>query len=549
MVKKKDITNKIKKYLEDGIISAKNGNLEEAYFLFNRAISEDKQNFKAYINLSNLEIIKGNFTQAINILKNYIDIFGFEINIINHIGKICSNYKLDKDLLSLFEFCKINSKKIENKLYFLYFLKGIFLEREKNYKEAIQFYELSIKCNSNFDTSYINILHLLEQTNKLEKFDFFLKESEKLITSKDYNKYFYYFQSLLFTRIAKYKESLDIIEKFNLLIKFQNHHEIYLRLLNIISKNHEKIKNFKLAFEAITKRNISLLNSKDNQKYEPKEIFDTIKKYKKFYTKKNVNYINAGIMKYPDINLLFLVGFPRSGTTLLDTILRTHSRIKVLEEEPILYDCRKEFFESRNNNLLELKNITNVEKNKLRNNYFKKTLPLLEKSQNTIIDKLPLSIIEIGFIRSLFPESKIILALRHPCDVVLSCYFSHFTINHAMANFLNWEKTIDFYNKVFDLFEFYERELKINYFKIKYENVVKNFKIEISLLLEFLNLKYEEKLESFFLTAKKRDRISTPSYSQVINPLYASSIGRWKDFKNIKNPELALKKWINKFDY
>ena len=83
--------------------------------------------------------------------------------------------------------------------------------------------------------------------------------------------------------------------------------------------------------------------------------------------------------------------------------------------------------------------------------------------------------------------------------MVTSCFFSYFKINDAMINFLKIEDTINFYNKVLDLFEFYEGELDLNYILIKYEEIVHNFSNNINLLLEFLDLPYENQLENFFI--------------------------------------------------
>ena len=117
-----------------------------------------------------------------------------------------------------------------------------------------------------------------------------------------------------------------------------------------------------------------------------------------------------------------------------------------------------------------------------------------------------------------------------------------------MINFLDWNDTITFYNEVLDLFDNYTKEFEINYIEVKYENIVKDFKKEVNKILMFLNLDYESKLENFFITAKKRSKISTPSYNQVINPLYQSSIGRWKNYKNIKGIKFKLDRWIKELD-
>ena len=171
------------------------------------------------------------------------------------------------------------------------------------------------------------------------------------------------------------------------------------------------------------------------------------------------------------------------------------------------------------------------------------------EGKKIVIDKFPLLITEIGFINCIFPNAKIIFAVRHPCDVVISCFFTSFKINEAMIKFLDWQNTIDFYNKVLDLFVFYENELELKYKIIKYEDVVKNFKYQITKLVEFLDLKYEKNLEKFYETAKNRFQIFTPSYTQVVNPLYTSSINRWKNYDQSKFLSTSLSKWIEKFNY
>ena len=139
--------------------------------------------------------------------------------------------------------------------------------------------------------------------------------------------------------------------------------------------------------------------------------------------------------------------------------------------------------------------------------------------------------------------------MRHPCDVVTSCFFSSFKINDAMVNFLSWSSTIEFYNKVFDLFEFYSNEMNLSFITIKYEDLIFNFKNNVQKITKYIGLEYESNMENFFITAKNRPRISTPSYSQVINPLYTTSINRWKKYPNTHETQKKLNKWIKNFNY
>ena len=234
---------------------------------------------------------------------------------------------------------------------------------------------------------------------------------------------------------------------------------------------------------------------------------------------------------------------------MLDSILRSHSEITVLEEKPYLLNLRHEFFKQNDNNLSSLLNITQDIRDKIRNEYFKKIFSQISKNKRIIVDKFPLTIIELGFVKCIFPNAKIILAMRHPCDVVTSCFFSSFKINDAMVNFLSWSSTIQFYNKVFDLFEFYSNEMNLNFLTIKYEDLIINFKNNVQKMTKYIGLEYESNMENFYITAKNRSRISTPSYTQVINPLYTTSINRWKNYPNTNETQKKLNKWIKKFSY
>tara|TARA_A100001011_G_scaffold400732_1_gene518071 strand:- start:4366 stop:6018 length:1653 start_codon:yes stop_codon:yes gene_type:complete len=541
--------NDYQAYLSEGLNFAKNSNYEEAQSSFKKAINLNKKKYEAYINLSNIYLLKNMIKKSKDLLFSYLKKNGNEINIANHLGKICIKYNLDNDIIKLFNF--FNLEKIDKKKdkKFLYFLQGQFNEKKSKPLSAIISYKNTISCDAHFFESYPKLLNLLESTNDILNFKKYLDIGYLKFNEGQNKDILILYECILLNRTFNYKKSEQKIKKNKLYEKFTNKTDFLILLLDLQSKNNEKLKNFDDAFEKVKLRNKYLINHRTNSKFNIDVMSNTIDKYKSFFKRNVVESITQRLSYNDDSNLVFLVGFPRSGTTLLDTILRTHSKIRVLEEKPYLLDLRHKYFSKNNNDLLSLINIKQDEKDYIRKAYFQKLkLNNIEKN-NIIIDKLPLSIIEIGFIKCIFPNSRIILALRHPCDAVISCFFSSFKINEAMVNFLSWENTINFYNKVFDLFDFYEKEFDLEYFKIKYEDIVFDFKTQITSLVNYLDLKYEKKLENFYLTAKERKKISTPSYNQVIKPIYTSSIDRWKNYKEIKNPQNQLKKWIEKFNY
>jgi len=170
-------------------------------------------------------------------------------------------------------------------------------------------------------------------------------------------------------------------------------------------------------------------------------------------------------------------------------------------------------------------------------------------SKKTIIDKFPLNLIELGFIKSVFPNAKIILAIRHPLDCIISCVLTAFKINEAMLNFENLKTTSFFYNQVFGLLFKYIKFFNIKFHQVKYENIVLNFDDEIKKILNYLNLDFETNMKNFFETAKSRENINTPSYDQVTKPLYSNSINRHLNFHEIKNIATTVDYWVEYFDY
>ena len=356
----------------------------------------------------------------------------------------------------------------------------------------------------------------------------------------------FYYESLYLYRKKEYKQSLSILINVNLEKKFtQNQSEKdKADYYHLLSRLYEKLHRFNESYNFAIKRNKITLAFKENKKFKKELILDTISVYKNFFDKKNkfkLNNVSNGI---DHSNLAFLIGFPRSGTTLLDTILRSHSQTLVLEEKPYLLDIRHQFY--KNHEISEIFNLDESEKIRMQKQYFSS----FDYNPNKlIVDKYPLNLIELGFLKTLFPKSKIILAIRHPLDCIISCVLTAFKMNEGMVNFENIHTTSFFYNECFELlfkyFSFYE----IQYHQIKYENIISDFKNEITKLIKFLNLNFEDNIYNYQKTAKQREKINTPSYDQVVQPLYSSSINRYKNFDEIKKIEADISRWIDKFSY
>jgi tetratricopeptide (TPR) repeat protein len=241
----------------------------------------------------------------------------------------------------------------------------------------------------------------------------------------------------------------------------------------------------------------------------------------------------------------FLLGFPRSGTTLLDTMLMGHPGIEVLEEEATLLTASKILpFD-------ELPKASGEQVRAARDEYFRvASLHVPLAPGKLLLDKNPLSLNFLPLIRRLFPDSKIILALRHPCDVVLSCYITNFKLNDAMSSFLRLDTAAELYDLSFAYFEKARGLVGLPVHTVVYENVVEDRERELRSLIDFLGLDWSNGVLDHESTALNRGRIKTASYSQVAQPIYDRSAGRWRNYRKHLEPVLPiLEPWVAKFGY
>ena len=167
-----------------------------------------------------------------------------------------------------------------------------------------------------------------------------------------------------------------------------------------------------------------------------------------------------------------------------------------------------------------------------------------------VIDKLPLNILEVPLINQVFPQAKFVLALRHPLDCIISCWMHNFEMNPAMANMVDLDRVVDFYCTAMEVFHLCQTRYALNIHRVRYEDLVLDFEGEVSNILRFLNLKWEEGLRNYQETAFARGMISTPSYSQVVKPIYNTASYRWKNYKKYLAPyKTRLAPWLQEYGY
>ena len=583
------------------------GNLQKAEFFLKKSLEINPKDINALVNLACVLKDSGNPKQAEKFLKDALKInpsFDFALTnlgavlnelekfdegeqylrkalsinssspmALNNLGNILSNKKNNKEA----ELCYRKAIEIKSDFSIAYNNLGSLLSKQGNLIEAEKFTQKAINFNPKFELAYVNLGTIKIDLDKL-------KEAEELFLSAiEINEKYNYAYSNLFrlyektNKISKLKNKIESLNQneniineilmFKARISFREKDFITAKkyidqvsnewikntdhLTNLLYWSfkafiEDKVRNYDEAFRCFEKSQLNLKYENTN----PKIFQDYITTYRKNIDKDAFLAKTKGTKIIKD-SPVFLIGFPRSGTTLLDTILRSHPEIDVLEEKPLINSVEQIIKSKFKCSLDNLHNLTSKDLDYLRKHY----LEILRnncdnKNAKILIDKFPFQTVCLPLINLLFPNSKIIFTHRNPYDTVLSCFQQSFEPNNAMANFRSIESASRIYDLTMSIWLDYKEKLKMNHITSKYEDLIEDFDKHILKILNFLDVSWDENIKNYRNTAHDRGKINTPSSSQVVQPLYKSSIYKWKNYeKYVKNSTRYLHKWISYFKY
>ena len=286
-----------------------------------------------------------------------------------------------------------------------------------------------------------------------------------------------------------------------------------------LSKAFENIGNIKKSISHLEAGN-ELKNSLI--KYDIKDDLKIFNLIKKLFNNLDFNSLQ---LKHNSSKFIFVVGMPRSGTSLIERIVSSHDQVFGAGELPFLADI---ILSEINNHPKDLQSFFSEKKNlnSLAESYLDK-VSIIKNNGKVILDKSLLNFLWIGFIKILFPHAKIIHVKRNAKDTCLSCYKNLFDNN---LNFTYKKSDLtSFYYAYLDLMNFWEKTLTGSVYTINYEDVIKDPKKNISDLLAFCNLNYNEKCLNFH---KNKSPVKTMSASQVTKKIYSTSIHSYKKYQD-----------------
>ena len=516
------------------------------------------------------------FKKISKISKTFLEKYKTDIDVLHVviISEInCNNFikaeNLTKELLDIKE-----SKEI-------YYLYGNILKLQNKYEEAITAYKKSIKLDETFSEAYNNLANVQK---KIELIDEAYRNYEKSIKYNKRNLQAYFNLANLFRSekkfdlaIINFKHVINIDENFVqaysnigqiyaslgivmeaekylqlaiekdgqhiesyksyfLLKKIKEDDKIYLKLKNLI--NNDQIKNIEKQNMLYSLSKASFDIGKDNEaftflekanelrlrevKFSQKKIEKNYQRLKdifsKIYKKKLEFYEEYN--SYP----IFILGMPRSGTSLLEQIISNHSMVYGGGELSLLTNTINKFDNELDFNFLDT--LT-----KIRDDYLFNLNKLSKKKY--ITDKLPGNFKFIGIILESIPEAKIIHVERNPMAVCWSNYKSNFLSNNGMEYTLRQKDIAEFFTSYNNLMKFWSEKFPGKIINIDYENLIENYEFEVKNLLLKLNLKWEDQVLKFY---ENKRSVDTASFMQVREKIYKNSSEQWKKYQNFLSP-------------
>lgn len=324
------------------------------------------------------------------------------------------------------------------------------------------------------------------------------------------------------------------IDELSLLYKSLINKDDKLHIGHALAREYELSTEYDLCFNVLIKTKAEKLHSIDYSINHDKALFKAIKeqfrsrsKYEKDISP-SINEQHTSPNKPNEA--VFIVGMPRTGTTLVERILTNHPDVTSAGELQNFGRLFKEHSQTKTPHVIDkvtIENSHNINFNALGKDYINSTRNLTGNTEY-FIDKMPLNVLYAGFIIKALPNVKVICLDRNPLDTIVSNFKQLFSINSPQYNYAyDLHSTAEFYLLFRDLALFWQQNYPENFYIINYESLVKQPDIESKKLFSFCELSWKQE---YLDITNNKSPVATASTLQVRKPIHSNSVDYWKNF-------------------
>ena len=481
----------------------------------NQLISENPKNVFLYNLLGLILVGQDKIDDALNCYQKGIDLDQNNAMIYNNIALLYTNNKFDNKKAEYFYNKSIKANPINPEAYNNL---GTLYKSVDRFEEAINCFKKAIDNNSKFVQAYHNLGNIYITVGKIS-------EAKKTLFEAISVDPYYTNSHRTLSRLVKYNKEDDHFKKLK---KINNEKNIKISdKINIafaLGKAYEDMNDYKNSFKMYQEANTlhderikySIVRDKNRFK-NIKNIF-----HKELFEKfRNTGFLNS--------SPIFILGMPRSGTSLVEQILSSHSEVFGAGERIIIVKLLQKYFGEKNLSLFfeDDKNF-NKDLFSIIGKEYVYAIKNISDNSARFTDKLPENFFWIGLIKLILPNAKILHCSRDPRDNCFSLFKNYFP-NNSLDYSYNLHNVVEYYNLYYDLMNYWKNLFPKFIFEVKYENLVSNTEKEIRSMLNFCDLQWDNKCLDFY---KNKRAVKTASDVQARNKIYSSSINLWKKYEN-----------------
>ena len=498
--------------LYKGIRHVKAGRLRLAEEAYKKVLKKDKNNIDALRLLGLLAFKTKDYDIA---EKLFLKVLSLDSSFFLAWDNLAKLYRVQNKLLKsipAFEnLIKLDPRNFEA----LVSLGTVYIKLSK-YHEGINLYEKSLKIKPENPRVYLSLGHALKTIGERKKSEHAYQNAIKYfpLSGEAY-------WSL--ANLKTYEFSKKEIANMELSIEQNIHPNELIQMHFALGKAYESNKQFDKSFEHYAEGNWQqrkqISYNAEDYKISIDELIDFFEKNNDIYKLKANSKLNDPI---------FILGLPRSGSTLIEQILASHSLIEGTQELPNILAISRDIKlinpnKGYPNNLLSLDQSSFAD---LGQKYIDET-KWARSSKPFFIDKMPNNFVHIGLIKLILPKAKIIDARRNPMDACFSCFKQYFAKGQHFTYDL--DDIARYYKDYIRLMDYWKKLFPNEIFTINYEDIIKNPNERINDLLEFCNVEFEENCLNFYQSKRP---VKTASSEQVRQPMYKTGLDYWKNYAN-----------------
>ena len=517
------MVNNIKQLHKQAQEAINQGQYQQAHQLIINILSQDKYFADGYFLLAMIASVHHNSGKAIELIKQAIVLAPKQVE---YIAQLAKHYALVNDHVQALHHANDAANLVFNsapKSALTFDTIGVAFSQIGLHQKAVPFFKQAVAANNKNGLFFFNLGASLKFTGDFSAARVAYEQTIALMPS-------YCKAHAALTSLGDITLNNNHIERLAKLYKQVTQSDDLLYIGHALAREYEALGDYDKAYQYLNQSKKAKLAKLDYQFSDDQQMFNALTEF--FNTSKiNAHTQDELNIGYDSDEPLFVVGMPRTGTTLVERILSKHSAVTSAGELQHFGLLLKELSKTSTNKVIDKETVmaaASINFKKLGKAYIDSTRAITGNSSK-FVDKMPLNVLYAGFIIKALPKAKIICLDRGPLDTIVSNYRQLFAVNFSYYNYAyDLQTTAQFYQQFKQLTQLWLTLFPDNFYLVNYEKLVNDPEKEAKKIIEFCGLDWQDECLEIH---KNSAPVATASAVQVRQPINNKSVGNWQKYK------------------